>query len=165
MGPFDILAEQHRELEELFEALQAEDGAEASEDQRERTGALLSLLRVHARLEERHLYPLLARVEDRARARQETEDHLTMGELLDELEEQTPGGPEWWARLMALQDLWVAHVREEQEQTFPLLMTELAADEQQELRHALEASREELSPDTRAWMQNPTLLNVPSWDV
>ena len=168
MGPFDILAEQHRELEERFETLEAEGGAEEADQQRERAQGLLGLLRLHMLLEERYLYPLLTRAEGRARTREEAEDHLTMSELMDELEEQPPGGPEWWARLMALEDLLVAHVREEEEQTFPRLMTALDAGEQEELRHALEALRDELSSQAHAWPGNSSLLDgtahEPSWD-
>jgi len=168
MGPFDILAEQHRELEERFETLAAEDGMEDVDQQREGAQALMSLLRLHTLLEERYLYPLLTRLEGRARAREEAEDHLTLGELMDELEEQPPGGPEWWARLMALEDLLVAHVRQEEEQTFPLVMTDLDAGEQQELRDGLEALRDELS-QAQAYPASPSLLDgtshEPRWDV
>jgi len=168
MGPFDILAEQHRELEERFEALAAEDGTQDGDQQRERAQGLISLLRLHTLLEERYLYPLLARLEGRERARQEAEDHLTLGELMDELEEQPPGGPEWWARLMALEDLLVAHVREEEEQSFALVMTDLDAGEQQELRDGLEALRDELS-QAQAYPAGPSLLDgtsaEPRWDV
>jgi hypothetical protein len=156
MGPFDLLAEQHRQLEERFEALGAQDGLDAGE-QRERTEGLLALLRLHTLLEERYLTPLLTRAEGRARGRVEAEDHLTMSELMGEVEEQPPGGPEWWARLMALEDLLVAHVREEEEQTFPRLVVMLDAGEQEELRHALETLREELfSPQGRLMNQDGT---------
>lgn len=168
MGPFDILAEQHRELEERFEALTAEDGTEDGDQQRERAQGLISLLRLHTVLEERYLYPLLARLEGRERARQEIEDHLMLGELMDELEEQPPGGPEWWARLTALEDLLVAHVREEEEQSFPLVMTDLDAGEQQELRDGLEALRDELS-QAQAYPASPSALEgtspEPRWDI
>jgi hemerythrin-like domain-containing protein len=165
MGPFDILAEQHRELEERFGALEMDGGADEPDEQHEHADELIALLRMHMHLEERHVYPLLARVEGRARAREETEDHLTMRELMDELDEQPPGGPEWWARLLALEDLVVAHVREEEEQTFARLATALDQGEQEELRHALETLRDELSSHERSWMQNPALLNEPRWDV
>lgn len=169
MGPFDILAEQHRELEERFELLEAGDGTGEADEQRERVGALVSLLRLHTLLEERYVYPLMTRTEGRARTREEAGDHLTMSELIDELEEQPPGGPEWWARIMALQDLLVAHVREEEEQTFARLVTVLDAGEQEELRRNLEALRDELVSQSRSWLENPALLDgtahEPRWDV
>jgi hypothetical protein len=117
MGPFDILTAQHRELEEQLGALESGDGPSAPDTQRERLEVLVALLRVHARLEERHLSPLLARVEGRGRAREEAEDHLTMRELGEELEELEPGTDEWWARLTALEDLVVAHARQEEAET------------------------------------------------
>ncbi|HEX8704174.1 MAG TPA: hemerythrin domain-containing protein [Myxococcaceae bacterium] len=169
MRPFDILVEQHRELEEHFESLEADDGTAEADEQRERANVLLSLLRIHTLLEERHVYPLMTRTEGRARTREEAEDHLTMSELMDELDEQPPGGPEWWARLMALEDLLVAHMREEEEQTFPRLVMVLDAGEQEELRHALETLRDELASQPRSWLENPSLLDgvshEPRWDV
>ncbi len=134
MGPFHLLAEQHRELEQRLEALDA--GEAVPETWRARAEALISLLRLHARLEERHLFPLLARVGG-ARVCQESEDHLTLGELVDELEEQPLGAPDWWARLLALADLLREHVRFEEDETFPRLATALNEGERQALGRAL----------------------------
>jgi hemerythrin-like domain-containing protein len=169
MGPFDILAEQHRELEERFEALEASSGAAEAEERRDQAQAFVALLRLHTRLEERHLSPLLlTRAEERARAHEEAEDHLTMRELLDELEEQPFDAPEWWARLVTLEDLLMAHVRREEDQLFPRLSAALSGAERGELRRALEASCDELSSRGRSWPHSPSTLNEPSepsWDI
>lgn len=138
MGPFDILSEQHRELEERLEALVSEEGGEG--DVEERARELAALIRIHGRLEERYLQPLILRFEGRDRAREELEDHLTLGELADELEELTPGGPEWLARLTALGDLLVAHVQEEEAALFPRIATCLNAREGEELLRGLASS-------------------------
>jgi hemerythrin-like domain-containing protein len=165
MGPFDILAEQHRELEEQLEALASEEAPSEPEAQRERLGALAMLLRVHASLEERHLSPMVARVEGRIRAREETEDHLTMRELADELEELAPGADEWWARLTALEDLLVAHVREEEAETFPRLQLTLDEEEQDELRRALAGLREQLLSRPYPLSASEPLLEEPRGDA
>jgi hemerythrin-like domain-containing protein len=165
MRPFDTLTEQHRELEERFAALEAEDGADAAGEQREQAEALIALLRLHTRLEERHLYPLLEREQGQAWAHVEAEEHLTMRELIDELEEQTLDGPEWWARLVALEDLVLAHVRKEESQLFPLLSAALNASEQAELRRALDNLRAELSAPAGSWPPSLSTFNEPSWDV
>lgn len=168
MGPFHILTEQHRELEELLGALGGEgpeDSAPGAEEQRERAEELLALVRLHTQLEERYLYPLLARVEGRARASAEAEDHLTMRELMEELEDQPSGAPEWWACLTALEDLLVAHVHEEEQQTFSRLLTVLDEGEQDELRRALEALREEQTSSARAWPQNHPLMPTSRWET
>jgi hemerythrin-like domain-containing protein len=165
MGPFDILAEQHRELEERISAFEAEEDSSEAEAQRERFEELVSALRVHARLEERYLYPLVARIEGRLRAREEADDHLTMRELVEELEELTPGDDEWWARFTALEDLLVAHVREEEAETFPRLTSVLDEEAQNELSHSLLNLREELAPGTSAVSGSERLLEEPRWDT
>ena len=76
-NPFDILIEQHRELEECFERLAS--GVDP-EELRSEVAELLELLRLHSRLEERCFYPLVMQVEGRSRAWEEAEDHLTMRE-------------------------------------------------------------------------------------
>jgi hypothetical protein len=158
MGPFDILTRQHRELEEQLAALEADDGARG-----ERAQALITLLRLHARLEERCVHPLLARVEGRARADAQAEDHLAMGELVDELVELTPGEDAWWARFTALEDLLVAHTREEEAETFPRLATALTEEEQERLRRALADMDEELSASAPRRSGPKRLLETSRW--
>jgi iron-sulfur cluster repair protein YtfE (RIC family) len=164
MGPFDILAEQHRELEERITAFEVEEDAGELELQRERFEELAALLRMHARMEERYLYPLVARIEGRARAREETEDHLAMRELVEELEELTPGEDEWWARFTALEDLLVAHVREEEAEIFPRIISMLDEEEQSELSQSFLDLREELVPGTSSVSGSERLLEEPRWD-
>lgn len=165
MGPFDILAEQHRELEECIEALESDESQSEPDTLRERLEALFALLRVHAQLEERHLYPLLARVEGRAWAREEAEDHLTLRELMEELEELEPKADEWWASLTALEDLVVAHVREEEVETFPLLLSSLDQQEQDELHRAFSSMREQLLSGAPGLSGNVPLLEEPLGDA
>ena len=165
MGPFDILAEQHRELEECIEALESDESRGEPDTRRERLEALLRLLRVHAQLEERHLDPLLTRVEGRARAREEAEDHLTLRELMEELEELEPEDDEWWARLTALEDLVVAHVRQEEGETFPLLLSTLNQGEQDELRRAFSALSEQLFSGARGLSGSEPLFEETRGDA
>ncbi|WP_223640322.1 hemerythrin domain-containing protein [Corallococcus sp. EGB] len=140
-GPFDILLQQHRELEELLERLASEPDAEEVASAQE---ALARLLRQHSRLEERCIQPLLTRVEGRARAREEAEDHLTLRELMEELQELTPRGVDWQARLFTLTDQVVAHVQATEHGVLPRLSTALDSDELEELGYDLALTYEEL---------------------
>ena len=164
MGPFDQLAEMHRDLEERFEALESAD----PDDIPPLAAELTESLRLHSRLEERHLYPLVARVQGRARARQGVEDHLTMRELIAELEELRVGGFEWLARFVALKDAVMAHVQEEEAQDFPRLQQALGSDEQEELQRAMERTHAELLRDMRG-MPAPVgampILEPLRWDA
>ncbi len=162
-NPFDILIDQHRELEECFERVMS--GSEP-EELRSQVAELLELLRLHSRLEERCFYPLLMQVEGRSRVREEAEDHLTMRELMDELEELPPGHPEWQARLFALEDLVVAHFQEEENAMLPRLRMALDAQQQDDLRRDLSATREELLARAHAFHipgRGP-LLESLRWD-
>lgn len=162
-NPFDILIDQHRELEECFERLAS--GGD-SEELRAEAAELLALLRLHSRLEERCFYPLLMQVEGRSRAREEAEDHLTMRELMDELAELPPGHPEWQARLFALEDLVVAHFQEEESAMLPRLRMALDSQQQDDLRRDIAATREELLAHAQAFYvpgRGP-LLEALRWD-
>lgn len=140
-GPFDILLQQHRELEELLERLASEPDAEEVTSGQE---ALARLLRLHSRMEERCIHPLVTRVEGRARAREEAEDHLTLRELMEELQELTPRGVDWQARLFTLTDLVVAHVQATEHGVLPRLSASLDSNEMEELGHDLALTYEEL---------------------
>jgi hemerythrin superfamily protein len=164
MGPFDLLVEQHRELEERITALDTDSGSGEPGLRRERFEEFAAMLGVHARLEERYLYPLLARVEGLARAREEAEDHLAMRELMEELEELSSGEDEWWARFMALEDLLVAHAREEEVELFPRLASALDQEEQHDLSHSFLKLRDGLLPAANGSAGSERLHEVPRWD-
>ena len=164
MGPFDHLAEMHRDLEERFEAIESAD----PDDVQPLAAELIEALQLHSRLEERHLYPLIARVQGRARARQGIEDHLTLRELISEMEDLRPSSFEWLARLFAIKDVVMAHVQEEEAQDFPCLQKVLAPYEQEELQRALERTHGELLRDMQG-MPAPVgampILEPLRWDA
>ncbi|HYO55455.1 hemerythrin domain-containing protein [Archangium sp.] len=144
MGPFEMLSGKQRELLACFEALApGEDGLPPPE----RVEALLESLRLHVRLTERHLQPLVVRVEGHERALQEAVVLLAMHELMAELEWFPWGCLEWQARLMALEDAAVAHIRSLELQLFPRLAAALDEGEQLDLVRGLAATREAL------WME------------
>jgi hypothetical protein len=162
--PFDLLLEQHRELELGLEQLGAETDADEALERQE---ALARLLRLHFRLEERVVHPRVTRVEGRARAREEAEELLTLRELLEELLELTPRGDDWQARLFTLEDRVVAHVQATEQALLPRLSTALDARELEDLGHDLALTCEELldrsqSTPTRG---QSTLLEPLHWDA
>ncbi|MCY1083166.1 hemerythrin domain-containing protein [Archangium lansingense] len=144
MGPFEMLSGKQGELLACFEALApGEEGLPPPE----RVEEMLESLWLHVRLTERHLQPLVVRVEGQARALQEAEVLLAMHELMAELEWFPRGSLEWQVRLMALEDAAVAHVRSLELQLFPQLAEALDEREQLDLVRALAATREAL------WME------------
>ncbi|QDE86785.1 hemerythrin domain-containing protein [Myxococcus xanthus] len=162
-SPFDILIDQHRELEERLERLASGD---EPDELRGLTAELLALLRLHSRLEERCLYPVMARVEGRESCREQTEDHLTMRELMAELEELPSGHPEWQARLLTLEDLAVAHFQEEENARLPQLMIALDSLSLDGLRRDLSATWDELLSRSQVFQVagEAPLLESLHWD-
>ena len=140
MDTFELLQEQHRHVEDLLDALEGVD-AEGSGDLVARLQGALSL---HHRLEALHLHPLVLRLEGRLRARQDEEDHLTLHELAQELEEQTPGSADWLARLVALRDVLVAHVHDEESAVLGAVEQSLTPLERDDVARSLERSLAEL---------------------
>ena len=136
-----MLSGKQRELLACFEALELDEGGVPPPEQVEE---LLETLWLHVRLTERQLQPLVVRVEGHARALQEAELLLTMHELMAELECFPPGSLEWRARLMALEDAVVAHVRSLELQLFPRLSEALDEEESVDLVRRLAATREAL---------------------
>lgn len=136
MSAFELLVAQHRELEECLAQL---DGA-PPEELGALAAELASLLRLHSGLEEAHLSVLLSRLEGGALAREEAEEHLVMRELVDELLALSPGSDAWFARLMALEDVVVAHIQWEEARVLPQLSAALDSSETERLREALKAT-------------------------
>lgn len=147
MGPFEMLSGKQRELLACFAALRLGGNTVPP---RERVEAALEALRLHVRLTERHLQPLVVRVEGHARALQEAEVLLTLHELMAELDCFASGSVEWLVRLMALEDAALAHVRSLELQLFPRLAAALDEREELHLVCALAATREALLMETRA---------------
>ena len=141
MGPFEMLSGKQRELLACFEALELGEGEVPPS---ERVEVLLETLWLHVRLTERQLQPLVVRVEGHGRALQEAEILLAMHELMAELEWFPRGSLEWRARLLALEDVTVAHIRSLELQLFPRLSSALDEQEERELVRRLAATREAL---------------------
>lgn len=142
MGPFEMLSGKQRELLACLDAalVPGEDGVASPE----RVEQLLEALWLHVRLTERQVQPLVVRVEGHARALQEAEILLAMHELMAELEWFPPDSLEWQARLSALGDAVLAHVRSLELQLFPRLAEALDDHEQLDLVRRLAATREAL---------------------
>lgn len=133
MDAFHRLTEEHHALLERFEALEALEGPA----QRAALAHLLAELRAHLARDEAHVLPWVARVEGHTRAREEHEELLTLAELAEELETLPAGGPDWTAHLLALEDVWVAHVEGAERQLHPRLRAALDDAQREALGHAL----------------------------
>lgn len=139
-NPIVLLQADHRRVEALFSRIQASDDGERSE----LVTQLLSSLRVHMELEERHVYPLVGREVDPDVAEEAEVEHQLARDGLAQLEELTPDEPGFDGALAMVMAGIEHHVLEEESEAFPRLASELGADRMAELARQLMSARAEL---------------------
>ena len=120
---FDVLEEDHREVEEWFDEYDELKGSD--EDRKADLAEKICLaLKVHAQMEEEIFYP---------RAREATKDndlideaiveHATVKNLIAEIEEMDVGEELFDAKVRVLGEMVKRHIREEEEELFPELQS------------------------------------------
>ena len=113
------LKSEHRAVKALLRAMVApEAGATARAALLEQVADALTR---HAVEEENVVYPALKAVGAPAEARQLFAEHAEMKTMIRDLKELNPDDPRWTAGATALKDLIYRHVREEENELFPLL--------------------------------------------
>ena len=120
---FDVLEEDHREVEEWFD--EYDELKDSDEDRKADLAEKICLaLKVHAQIEEEIFYP---------RAREATKDddlideamveHATVKNLIAEIEEMDAGEELYDAKIRVLGEMVKRHIREEEEELFPELQS------------------------------------------
>jgi len=123
--PFDALAQDHRKVLALFEAIEATDNSATMR----RAAMLLQLKRMltaHALAEEDIIYPMLR--DDAHRNEQALKlyrDHAEVKVKLFELEHKAKNDPSWISELRQLHHMIESHAREEEQVEFPKLRAAL----------------------------------------
>ena len=123
MNAFDLLEQDHREVEEWFDEF--DELKDSEEDRKSELAEKICLaLKVHAQIEEEIFYP---------RAREATKDddlideaiveHATVKNMIAEIEEMDVGEELYDARIRVLGEMVKRHIREEEEELFPELQS------------------------------------------
>jgi hemerythrin superfamily protein len=118
MNAFDLLEQDHREVEEWFDEY---DEIEDDDDRKSELAEKICLaLKVHAQIEEEIFYP---------QAREATQDndlldeavveHATVKNLIAEIEEMEVGDDLYDAKIRVLGEMVKQHIKEEEDELFP----------------------------------------------
>ena len=142
MTIIDLLAKDHRALEEELAALATTNGRQPKE-RIERFSHLQTLLQAHARAEEEVVYRRLRQASpDEEKTLEAFEEHHIADILLQELASACPGGAGWAAKLKVLEEVLRLHIKEEElnlfalvKETFDETMRELMGREFRALKH------------------------------
>ena len=135
----DLIMQDHREVESLFEKLQRDPDVRAG-----LTPILVTLLAAHSRAEEAEVYPAAAKEagesDDVAHSQ---EEHVEADQLLAKLADTDPGSPNFDSVLQELVDAVTHHVEEEESKVLPGMRANLSQQRLAELADAFAASRKE----------------------
>jgi hemerythrin superfamily protein len=115
MDAIEMLEEQHRDVEDLFEELES---AEAS-DKQDLFDEIADQLAVHALIEEQHFYPAVKAKRTEDILLESLEEHLSIKRLLADLLKLDPSNETFDAKLKVLQEQVEHHVQEEEDELFP----------------------------------------------
>ena len=138
-----LLAQDHRQVEELFARYEKASGASAKQ---KIVGQICTELKIHTMIEEEIYYPAIrGKVEDEALDEAWVE-HDSAKTLVNELEAAEPDEQFYDAKVLVLKELIEHHVKEEEKQADNLFQQTRAADiDREALGERLAARKAELT--------------------
>jgi hemerythrin-like domain-containing protein len=146
VNAIDLLEQQHREVEELFEEF--EKTGEGAVKTRERLCREISdHLAMHAEIEEKLFYPESKQENTEEILRESVEEHLAMKRVLADLIEADVEDEQFEARMKVLQEQVEHHVEEEEKELFPKVRKALSKEELEDLGDRMETLAEELEAE------------------
>jgi hemerythrin superfamily protein len=120
---FDVLEEDHREVEEWFDEF--DELKDSDEDRKADLAEKICLaLKVHAQIEEEIFYPQArAASQDNDLIDEALVEHSTVKNLIGEIEEMEVGEELYDAKIRVLGEMVKQHIKEEEEELFPELQS------------------------------------------
>lgn len=144
MKIFEELKEDHKTLRKLSDELLETKGA--SDKRKEAFQELKTVLKTHAKSEERNFYiPMLEHDKSQEHARHSISEHHDIDEKIEELEEKDMDSSEWMEAAKELKELVEHHLDEEEEDIFEVAAEVLTEEQQENLgRHYRTMMKEEM---------------------
>ena len=143
MNAIDLLEQQHREVEELFEEF--EDAGEGALKTKGRLCKEISdALAVHAEIEEKLFYPESKQENTEEILRESVEGHLAMKRIVADLIESEPSDQQFDAKMKVLKEQVEHHVEEEEKDLFPKVRKDLSKEELEDLGDRMRSLADEL---------------------
>ena len=120
---FDVLEEDHREVEEWFD--EYDELKDTDEDGKAELAEKICLsLKVHAQIEEEIFYPQAREAsQDKDLIDEALVEHSTVKNLIGEIEEMEVGEELYDAKIRVLGEVVKQHIKEEEEELFPELQS------------------------------------------
>ena len=132
----DLIMNDHRELEKIFQTLQTEPEKRAG-----LVPVMITLLTAHSRAEESEVYPVAAEAGIAEDVEHSQKEHLEADQLAADLAGTDPASGDFEAKLTKLIDAVMHHVEEEEAKVLPGMKQNLGADELDQLGEAFLTAR------------------------
>lgn len=156
MDALEYLAQQHREMMELFGRMARAQGP----DRRDVFDRLDRLFTLHSRLEEQRFYPAARSARTRDLVDRSAAEHAELERMMSEARRLDASSPAFDAAYRSLKEALMAHVRQEEDVLFPKARTWLGARRLRELgdelRDAAEAGESDETGAHRPGAEQPT---------
>jgi hemerythrin superfamily protein len=153
MNAIDMLKQDHRMVEELFEAI--EESQDASERE-ELFTELADALAVHAAIEENIFYPACKSEDSEDTLLEALQEHLQAKRLLADLLDMDPMNEVFMAKIKVLKEAIAHHVEEEEDEIMPEARRLLGDDMLMALGNEMIVKRVELEMKGEPRMQIPS---------
>ena len=118
VNAIEMLKQQHREVEELFEELEGA-GERATKTKERLFQKIADALAVHSEIEEKIFYPEAKTEETEEMLREAVEEHLSVKRVCADLLQSGPEDEQFDARVKVLKEQIEHHVEEEEQELFP----------------------------------------------
>jgi hemerythrin superfamily protein len=141
MSAIDMLEDDHREVEDLFEEFESAKGAAKK---RKVFEEIADKLAVHATIEEKHFYPAAKSEETEDLLLEAAEEHLSAKRVIADLLALDASDETFEAKVKVLQEQIEHHVEEEEGELFPTVQKLLDKEALDALEQEMTATREEL---------------------
>ncbi len=161
MNAIDLLKQQHREAQQLFEKF--EGASEGAEKTRERLCQEIGdALAVHAEIEEKIFYPESKQDNTEDLLRESVEEHLAVKRELADIMQSDQDDPQFDAKMKVVKDLFLHHVDEEEQQLFPLIAQSCSEEELDDMGTRMQEMADELREEGQPRASIPGQTDSPA---
>lgn len=137
-----LLKQDHKTVNELLK--QIFDSTEDIKEKEKLFDEVIFLIKTHKLLEEKYFYPILKQHEKIKMLTLEAyEEHALVDELLKKLEKEDCNTDEWCAKFKIMKELIEHHVKEEENDIFPLVKKHISDEQLHEMGEKMQALKEE----------------------
>jgi hemerythrin-like domain-containing protein len=161
MNAIEMLKQQHREVEELFEELEGA-GENAKKTKERLFKQIADAMAIHSEIEEKLFYPEAKTDDTEELLREAVEEHLSVKRVIADLMESGPEDDQFDARCKVLKEQIEHHVEEEESELFPKVQKACSKEELEDLGSRMQQMAEQLEEEGDASANIPGQTDAPS---